>query len=105
MVIRLPLHFFYLFVFSLQRESSSLYAGTLNTFYRQLSFFPLYFCLLYILICTMYRGETERDYIGKLQVNEKKNEKDEPGDLIIVVRARVMYVHTTTMLHATIITI
>ena len=53
----------------------------------------------------MYQGETERDYIGKLQVNEKKNEKDEPGDLIIVVRARVMYVHTTTMLHATIITI
>lgn len=50
---------------------------------------------------------TKRDlHIGKLEA--KKTARDEPGDLndlIITVRARAMYVHTTTMLHATIITI
>jgi len=57
--VRLPLLFFDLFVFSLQRERSSLYArenaGTLDTCFTANYPSSLYFCPLYTLIYVRYQ--------------------------------------------------
>jgi len=62
-----------------KRSSLSLYArenaGTLDTFYRQLPFFPLFLSVVYFNICTIYREPNATPYRkakGKKEETEKK---------------------------------